>query len=398
MAKYPLTPRKRLYAVWREMIKRCTIPENPHYYRYGGRGISVCREWMEFQNFYEWAHSNGYDPYAERGVCTIERIDNDGNYCPENCRWATYKEQANNKSNNYLIEYNGETKTVNEWSDIVGIKAMTIYNRLEDYGFTVAEALGFEKRKDPRIGRKHTYSYVPIIQCDLNGNEIKEWASVQVIKEELGIEPNRIWNNVSGISKSCEGYLWKRKYPPKNIKIRAARHVIQYSLKGEFIKEYKSAKEAAKAVNGRQSAIMQCCNRKLETSAGYIWRYKDSVNENDTIKPVENYIAERWLEYNGVSMRLFEWAELYNINYSTLKGRLDRGWPIEDALGITRHKIIQPNNRIKVNQYDSNGTLLKEWEGKKEIVNSGIIAHATLNKYIKLGTPDTHGWIWKEIV
>lgn len=105
----------RLYWVWHGMIQRCENPNAHSYKLYGGRGISVCKEWRDsFIPFYEWAMSNGYNPDALQGECTIDRIDNDGNYCPENCRWVGSEIQANNKRTNCLITYNGDTLTVNQ--------------------------------------------------------------------------------------------------------------------------------------------------------------------------------------------------------------------------------------------------------------------------------------------
>lgn len=126
----------RLYGIWMAMQSRCNNINFIEYDRYGGRGIAVCEEWQSFEPFYEWAIANGY-----RDNLTIERKNNDGNYCPENCRWATYKEQANNTSRNHFLTLNGETHTMVEWSEITGISYHNIRNRVNNLKWSVEKAL-----------------------------------------------------------------------------------------------------------------------------------------------------------------------------------------------------------------------------------------------------------------
>ena len=87
----------RLYRVWANMKARCNCPTRPEYKNYGGRGIRVCDEWQHFGAFYEWAMANGYDPEAPFGKCTIERINNNGDYSPDNCMWVDMHVQGMNK-------------------------------------------------------------------------------------------------------------------------------------------------------------------------------------------------------------------------------------------------------------------------------------------------------------
>lgn len=126
----------RLHHIWKTMKQRCYNPNTANYKNYGGRGIEVCEEWKNsFENFYSWAIKSGYTDDL-----TIDRVKVDEGYNPSNCRWSTYKEQSNNKTNSRVIEFNGETRTLAEWSDKTGIKNATIWARLKS-GWSVEDAL-----------------------------------------------------------------------------------------------------------------------------------------------------------------------------------------------------------------------------------------------------------------
>lgn len=126
-----------LYIVWQGIKHRCYNPKAKHYKSYGGRGITICEEWLnDFVPFYEWAISTGY-----RKGLTIDRIDVNGNYCPENCRWATQKEQMNNVRHNRMITHNGETKTARQWADFFGVPYHVFYGRVVGSGWAVEKAI-----------------------------------------------------------------------------------------------------------------------------------------------------------------------------------------------------------------------------------------------------------------
>lgn len=132
----------RLYEIWYGIKRRCEDQNRKAYKDYGGRGITVCPEWRNrFETFRDWALASGY-----QDDLTIDRIDNDGNYEPGNCRWATMKEQQNNRRNNRSLTMNGETHTESEWARITGIKVATISARLK-YGWTIEKALTVEVHK-----------------------------------------------------------------------------------------------------------------------------------------------------------------------------------------------------------------------------------------------------------
>jgi len=131
----------RLFRCWNNAKTRCYRPYSKDYKEYGARGIRMCDEWLhDFGAFQSWALENGYSDSL-----TLDRINPDGNYCPENCRWATIKQQANNRRACFLT-YNGETHTRKEWAEITGISRNNIADRLHK-GWSIERTLTEPVRK-----------------------------------------------------------------------------------------------------------------------------------------------------------------------------------------------------------------------------------------------------------
>lgn len=135
--------KSHLYMIWCDMKYRCTSPKNHKYYRYGGRGIKICDEWLDkehgYENFKLWALENGY---KDNCGLSIDRIDVDGDYCPENCRWADNKMQQNNKRNTIYIRYKKWVYPLYIWSEITGLPPKLMHSR-KDKGWTDEEILTY---------------------------------------------------------------------------------------------------------------------------------------------------------------------------------------------------------------------------------------------------------------
>ena len=151
----------RLHRCWDSMKSRCNTPTNYHYKWYGARGIKVCKEWNDsFQNFKAWALENGYQEDL-----LLDRIDNDGDYTPENCRWATMAEQCRNRRTNVNLTYNGKTMCLCDWSKETGIAESTISNRI-NHGWSIEKALTTPVRKQRGYGEGLRYD---------EGKEMRMW-------------------------------------------------------------------------------------------------------------------------------------------------------------------------------------------------------------------------------
>ena len=131
----------RLYHIYNGMFNRCYKEKHKFYKNYGGRGIKICDEWLNnFMTFYNWAINNDYQDNL-----TIDRINNDGNYEPNNCRWQTIKEQANNRRTNQMYEYKGKKQSLKEICNELHLNYTTIWKRIKK-GMSLEEAIKFEKQ------------------------------------------------------------------------------------------------------------------------------------------------------------------------------------------------------------------------------------------------------------
>lgn len=115
----------RIYKTWQNMKSRCYNPNVPKFKNHGGKGITVCSEWLTFKNFYKWSMENGYSEKL-----TIDRIDNAKGYYPSNCKWSTYKEQNNNTEQNHIIVFKGVSKTIAQWAEELKMNYKVLSSRI----------------------------------------------------------------------------------------------------------------------------------------------------------------------------------------------------------------------------------------------------------------------------
>lgn len=187
----------RLYSVWTDMKQRCYNPNEIAYKNYGERGIEVCNEWKnDFGEFYDWAINNGYSDNLE-----IDRINNNQNYSPDNCRWITHQEQQLNKRDNKMITYNGITKPLKSWTDELGIDYHKTLCRLW-IGWSIEDAFNSTSEEHFQKYCANRHQMKPVVQYDLHMNIVREYQSIKEASETTGI-------NYNGISKCCRGEICK---------------------------------------------------------------------------------------------------------------------------------------------------------------------------------------------
>lgn len=234
----------KLYDTYNNMIQRCNNSNNSQYTNYGGRGIKVCDEWKNnFIAFYSWSMDNGYSD----GL-TIDRIDNNGNYEPDNCRWVDYKTQNNNERSNVYITYKGMTKTLQQWSEYLNVDYGTIRTRHKK-GWSDEECL-FGKKQTFNVNK---YNYVT--------NEIMDsYSSIQCASFDNKISYGTIYRQMTkNILEFDSGRGFYFGYSP------ISRYVIECydNWTRELLGVYGSMKEASEKTGVSSAQISWQCRKNL---------------------------------------------------------------------------------------------------------------------------------------
>lgn len=188
----------RIYVEWLSMKARCYNKETKSYSRYGGRGVTICKEWLDdFMNFYNWAMANGY-----RDDLTIERKDVNGDYCPENCCWITQKEQAKNRRATLRTkDKNGNEVYAMDVAKENGIKMSVVVARK-------AKGWDLDKALNTPLIQQTLKRKVSQISLE-TGNVIAEYKSIGEASRETGVGRSEISRCCSGERKKAGGYIWR---------------------------------------------------------------------------------------------------------------------------------------------------------------------------------------------
>ena len=193
---------KELYWAWKAMKQRCFNSKCNAYHNYGGRGITVCNDWMRFEPFCEWALSSGY----QRGL-DLDRADNSGNYTPENCRWVSRRENVNNRRKTIFLVAGGARRPRTEWERITGLPRGILKAWVETHGYEYAEARLAEILVSGYVERDFGYSHRRAITHVETGITYK---SVKEAARAVGISPCAISNAMRGNRATKKGrFVWE---------------------------------------------------------------------------------------------------------------------------------------------------------------------------------------------
>lgn len=184
----------REYNIWAMMRQRCLNPNAANYANYGGRGITVSPRWAKFAVFYE---DMGPAPSPKH---TLDRLDNDGPYCPENCVWSDVATQQNNRRNNVFIEAFGKKLTIAQWSRETGLTRDMVKHRVFVMGMAPEEAL---------TAARMSHNQKPVEQLTLDGEIVRRYESLAAVEKDGGFCRRAVHHCLAGRAKTSGGFRWR---------------------------------------------------------------------------------------------------------------------------------------------------------------------------------------------
>lgn len=321
----------RLYRIRLDMIKRCYREQNKEYEQYGGRGIRVCDEWLHsYEKFKEWAISAGYDENEDPVNMSIDRIDVDGDYCPENCRWVDRKTQARNTTRNAYFTYNGETKCLSEWCEELNISYGAVRARINERGWSFEKAITTPIKNHP-------------VSIEYNGitKTLDEWCA------EYGMDKSLVYSR-----------MYKDKW---SFEEAITTPVLKTGLKrNSVLYDGKSISEWSDEVGISRATI----EKRLDSG----WSIEDAIKT-----PIREQI---FLTFNGKTQNVADWCKELGLNVGTVRGRLKKGWSTEEALTGKGHNLSKGVPRMLF--YDGREQSVTGWARELNINKSTLFSR--LNK------------------
>lgn len=282
----------KLYDTWAGIVYRCTNPKSKSYSDYGGRGIKICDRWLEsFDNFF---YDMGPKPSPDH---SIDRKDVNGDYCPENCRWATFAVQARNKRSNIYLTHNGKTQHLLDWAEETGIPWNTIRARIQRDGMTDSEALTTPVRESNKL-----YSF------DGKKKTLRQWSV------DLDIPLKVLKTRVQERGWPIDRALTEPVAPDNRV-------MITHDGKTQCIADW------ARDIGIKENTL------RVRLKKGW------SV-EKALLGSVRN--THRYIEHNGITKTIGEWATYSGLDESTIRRRLEMG--ITDDRLFQKGRMIKPHN------------------------------------------------------
>lgn len=355
-----------LYKKWEDMKARTTNPNSWKWNEYGGRGIALYDDWNDFVNFADWAFDTGYEDNL-----TIERIDVNKGYEPSNCRWATMKEQGNNRRNNTVYTINGETLTNSEWAERAGLTPGGLDHRVKVLGWSLEEAVSTPSRKSNVRAKeegkiiKERAEMRPLGEktlehCEDLTGQIFGW--LRVVRP-IGLASNGsvVWEcecKCGAIVCVSAASLKSKTEPTKSCGCYSTEILKKYSTTHGMSQtkiyrvwlQIKKKNEYAVSVLNKDPYVNCFCQEWEDVTVFANWAYSigfsetngekytvDRINPEDTWNPNNCILIEKptngakkpsiiYEEYNGEKHSLAEWGELLGIKYVTLLSRYNKGW------------------------------------------------------------------------